>query len=124
MGRPSKKHQRLVEELGQYVRDRFELAKETKREHYDVLLDCLRQVRGELLACETLDPDIDVNFNITSPIVKGIVGLIRDVFANSIEAPFMIKATPQADSNDNMSQKVMQLVVAQLQQMPMMTPVS
>ena len=122
MGRPSKKHQRLVEELGQYVRDRFELAKETKREHYDVLLDCLRQVRGELLACETLDPDIDVNFNITSPIVKGIVGLIRDVFANSIEAPFTIKATPQADLNDNMSQKVMQLVVAQLQQMPMMTP--
>lgn len=122
MGRPSKKHQRLVEELGQYVRDRFELAKETKREHYDVLLDCLRQVRGELLACETLDPDIDVNFNITSPIVKGIVGLIRDVFANSIESPFTIKATPQADLNDQMSSRVMQMVMAQLQQMPMMTP--
>lgn len=46
----SKKHKQLVEELGQYVRDRFEIAKETKREHYNVLLDCLRQVRGELLA--------------------------------------------------------------------------
>lgn len=68
-----KKHDRLVEELGQYVRDRFEIAKDTKREQYDILLDCLRQVRGELLACEALDPDIDVNFNITSPIVKGIV---------------------------------------------------
>lgn len=122
MGRPSKKHQRLVEELGQYVRDRFELAKESKREHHEVLLDCLRQVRGELLACETLDPDIDVNFNITSPIVKGIVGLIRDVFANSIEAPFTIKATPQADLNDQMSSQVMQMVMAQLRQMPMVTP--
>lgn len=122
MGRPSKKHQRLVEELGQYVRDRFELAKDTKREHYEVLLDCLRQVRGELLACETLDPDIDVNFNITSPIVKGIVGLIRDVFANSIETPFTIKATPQADLNERLSSEVMQAVMAQLQQMPMMTP--
>ncbi len=116
-----KKHDRLVEELGQYVRDRFEIAKDTKREQYDILLDCLRQVRGELLACETLDPDIDVNFNITSPIVKGIVGLIRDVFANSIENPFVIKATPQADLDDAQTKNVMQAVMAQLQQMPMMT---
>lgn len=118
----SKKHERLVEELGQYVRVRFDTAKETKREHYDVLLDCLRQVRGELLACETIDPDIDVNFNITSPIVKGIVGLIRDVFANSIETPFTIKSTPQPDLNQDMSRNVMSAVMQQLQNMPMMTP--
>lgn len=118
----SKKHERLAEELGQYVRVRFDIAKETKREHYDILLDCLRQVRGELLACETLDPDIDVNFNITSPIVKGIVGLIRDVFSNSIETPFTIKATPQPDLNDEMTRNVMGAVVEQLRSMPMMTP--
>lgn len=118
----SKKHQELVEELGKYVRDRFEIAKEVKREHYEILLDCLRQVRGELLACETLDPDIDVNFNITSPIVKGIVGLIRDVFSNSIDNPFVIKATPQADLDEAMTKNVMQAVIAQLQSMPMMTP--
>lgn len=122
MARISKRRQRLVAELGQYVRDRFELAKDAKREPYEVLLDCLRQVRGELLACESLDPDIDINFNITSPIVKGIVGLIRDVFANSIEAPFVIKATPQADLPAFLSEQVMQAVMAQLQQMPMMTP--
>lgn len=118
----SKKHQELVEELGKYVRDRFEIAKEVKREHYEILLDCLRQVRGELLACETLDPDIDVNFNITSPIVKGIVGLIRDVFSNSIDNPFVIKATPQADLDEAMTKNVMRAVIAQLQSMPMMTP--
>lgn len=118
----SKKHERLAEELGQYVRVRFDIAKETKREHYDILLDCLRQVRGELLACETLDPDIDVNFNITSPIVKGIVGLIRDVFSNSIETPFTIKATPQPDLNDEMTRNVMGAVMEQLRSMPMMTP--
>lgn len=118
----SRKHQQLVEELGEYVRERFEAAKEVKREHYDVLLDCLRQVRGELLACETLDPDIDVNFNITSPIVKGIVGLIRDVFSNSIDNPFVVKATPQADLDEAMTKNVMQAVIAQLQSMPMMTP--
>ncbi len=56
MARKSKKHLMLVDELGEYVRTRFETAKETKREHHEVLLDCLRQVRGELLACETLDP--------------------------------------------------------------------
>lgn len=122
MARVSKKHQQLVEELGQYVRDRFELAKEAKREPYEVLLDCLRQVRGESLSCENIDPDIDVNFNITSPIVKGIVGLIRDVFANSIEAPFTIKATPQADLPPALMQRVMQTVYFQLQSMPNMTP--
>lgn len=122
MARVSKKHQKVVEELGQYVRERFELAKNAKLEHHDVLLDCLRQVRGELLACETLDPDIDVNFNITSPIVKGIVGLIRDVFANSIESPFTIRATPVADLDPSMAQQVMNAVYAQLQQMPSMTP--
>ena len=118
----SKKHERLVDELGQYVRVRFDLAKEAKREHYDILLDCLRQVRGELLACETIDPDIDVNFNITSPIVKGIVGLIRDVFSNSIETPFVVKSTPQPDLNEAMSRNVMAAVVEQLRSMPMMTP--
>lgn len=122
MARISKRRQRLVEELGQYVRDRFELAKDAKREPHEVLLDCLRQVRGELLACESLDPDIDINFNITSPIVKGIVGLIRDVFANSIEAPFVVKATPQADLPPFLAEQVMQAVIMQLQQMPMMTP--
>lgn len=122
MARKSKKRQQLVEELGQYVRDRFELAKDTKKEHHEVLLECLRQVRGETLACETLDPDIDVNFNITSPIVKGIVGLIRDVFANSIEAPFTIRSTPQADLDASMQSKVMEMVTAQLQQMPMVSP--
>lgn len=116
-----KKHDKLVEELGQYVRERFELAKNTKREQHDILLDCLRQVRGELLACESLDPEIDVNFNITSPIVKGIVGLIRDVFSNSIETPFVIKATPQADLDETQTKNVLQAVMAQLQQMPMMT---
>lgn len=122
MARISKKRQRLIMELGQYVRDRFELAKDAKRDQYEVLLDCLRQVRGELLACETLDPDIDVNFNITSPIVKGIVGLIRDVFANSIETPFTIRATPQADLDQNMSSQVMAAVIAHLQQAQMVSP--
>lgn len=117
-----KKHDKLVEELGQYVRERFEVAKDTKMEQHDILLDCLRQVRGELLACETIDPDIDVNFNITSPIVKGIVGLIRDVFSNSIETPFVIKATPQADLDEAQTKNVLQAVMAELQMMPMMTP--
>lgn len=121
MARVSKRHLKLVEELGQYVRDRFELAKDAKQEPYEILLDCLRQVRGEILACESLDPDIDINFNITSPIVKGIVGLIRDVFANSIEAPFTIKASPQSDLPEFLQERVMQAVLSQLQTMPNMT---
>ncbi len=52
-----------------------EIAKDAeKREQYDILLDCLRQVRGEYSYVRPLDPDIDVNFGITSPIVKGLIG--------------------------------------------------
>lgn len=122
MARVNRRRQRIAEELGQYVRDRLELAKEAKQEAYEVLSECLSQVRGDVSDCELLDPDVPINFNITSPIVKGIVGLIRDVFANSIEAPFTIKASPQADLPDVMQQRVLQSVVAQLQTMPMLTP--
>ncbi len=50
------------------------------------------------------------------------MGLIRDVASLTlIENPFVIKATPQADLDDAQTKNVMQAVMAQLQQMPMMT---
>ena len=50
--------------------------------------------------CDSCD-DVRVDMNITSPIVRGVVGLLRDVFSNSIDNPFVIKSTPIAELNDN-----------------------
>lgn len=112
-----KKHDKLVEELGQYVREKFDQARYHRAEVTEVLMDCLRQVRGETLSCETLDPDIDVNLNITSPITKGIVGLLRDVFGSSIDKPFVIKPTPVAELDAAGNRAVMDQLQLKLQEM-------
>jgi len=95
----SKKIKKLQDELASYVRHRFEEAKSAKAEEYERLKQCLRQVRGDD-QCETCD-DVRVEMNITSPIVRGVVGLLRDVFSNSIDNPFVIKSTPIAELNED-----------------------
>ena len=95
----SKKIKKLQDELASYVRHRFEEAKSAKAEEYERLKQCLQQVRGDD-QCDSCD-DVRVDMNITSPIVRGVVGLLRDVFSNSIENPFVIKSTPIAELNDN-----------------------
>lgn len=100
MARRSKKERELQSELAHYVRKRYEEAKQYKSEDYQRLKQCLRQIRGDDLDCDDIDPEIRVKMNITSPIARGITGLMRDVFANSIENPFVIKSTPVAEVND------------------------
>lgn len=95
----SKKIKKLQDELASYVRHRFEEAKSAKAEEYERLKQCLQQVRGDD-QCDSCD-DVRVEMNITSPIVRGVVGLLRDVFSNSIDNPFVIKSTPIAELNDN-----------------------
>lgn len=95
----SKKIKKLQDELASYVRHRFEEAKLAKAEEYERLKQCLQQVRGDD-QCDSCD-DVQVDMNITSPIVRGVVGLLRDVFSNSIDNPFVIKSTPIAELNDN-----------------------
>ena len=100
MARKSKKEQSLQDELAGYVRRRYDEAREYKNADYLRLKQCLSQIRGDDLACDDIDPEIQIKMNITSPIARGITGLLRDVFANSIENPFTIKSTPVADVNE------------------------
>lgn len=100
MARTSKRDKKLQDELASYVRRRFDEAKAHKNPDYERLKQCLRQIRGDDLACDDIDPEIKIKMNITSPIARGITGLMRDVFSNSIENPFVIKATPLADVSD------------------------
>lgn len=113
-----KKHDRIVSELGAFVRTKFDNATAARSEYTEILLDCLRQVRGEYLACETLDPEININMNITSPIVRGIVGLLRDVFGSSVDKPFVVKATPISDLNADGQRTVMNMLEKKLQGLP------
>lgn len=118
MAELSKRKQReLRESLGSYVRRRYTEAKSAKSDVYSVLKTCLRQVRGEPIGGYGIDPEVDVNSNITSPIVRGVVGLIRDVFANNMETPFVIKATPVADLDRSTEQTVLDMVMKKYEQM-------
>ena len=95
-----RKHQQteLQKAFGKYVRGKFELAKEAKRDIHDTMLTCLRQIRGEELGCEA-NPEVDVRFNITAPILRGVVSLIRDVLANVNDSPYELIPSPVVDLN-------------------------
>lgn len=106
MARRTKREQRLQDELANYVRRRYEEAKEHKSDDYLRLRECFEQVKGSDLQCDGLAENIKVKMNITSPIARGITGLMRDVFSNSIENPFVIKSTPVADVNSELMRLV------------------
>lgn len=106
----SKKERKLQEDLVRYIRTRFEQAKSARVSEYERMQTCLRQVRGDDIECLDLDPELRVKLNITSPIVRGVVGLMRDVFSNSIENPFVIKSTPVADLNERAQDTVTEML--------------
>lgn len=113
----SKKIKKLQDELAQYVRNRFEEAKSAKSEEYERLKQCLRQVRSDD-QCDSCDKT-RIDMNITSPIVRGVVGLLRDVFSNSIDNPFVIKSTPIADLNERGKEVTASLLEKALNQIGM-----
>ena len=121
MAEVSKKKQRQIRSsLGGYVHRRFEEARSAKSEVFTTLQTCLKQVRGESIVTGSIDPEVDVNFNITSPIVRGVVGLIRDVFANSMESPFVIKATPIADLTRDIERTVLDVLMRKYEEVQSM----
>jgi len=114
----SKKRQRQIRaDLGAYVRKRFDEARHAKSDVYDILTRCLKQIKGERIGGAGIDPDVDANCNITSPIVRGTVGLIRDVFANSLESPFVIKASPIVDLDKDAERTVMDVLMKKYSEM-------
>lgn len=104
----ARKAKKLKEGLGNYVRAKYKTAFDTKRaDVYDTLIMCLRQLKGESLDCNSDDTtDVDVGFNITAPIVRGVVSLIRDVLANAIDDPYELQQTPVVDLDDESKKKL------------------
>lgn len=117
------KKRKLAEQLGKYVMERFERARDARRELFDVLSRCVRLTDGFVEA----DADgVDVNLNIVQPIALGVKGLISDVLASTDEKPFTVAATPvpelPADVEERLASNIIG-VMPQLQaQLPNKTP--
>ena len=99
----------LIDELGVFVAARFDKARTAKQPHYSDMQDCLRLMHGQpLTPSDGRGPDITMD--ISSPIVKGIVGLIRDIFMGTTAAPYPIKATPIVDVPEALEQEMLEKV--------------
>ncbi|MBS0227819.1 MAG: hypothetical protein JSS23_03890 [Proteobacteria bacterium] len=97
------KKRKLAEQLGKYVSERFERARDARRELFDVLSKCVRLNDGFVEA----DADgVDVNLNIVQPIVLGVKGLIADVLASTDEKPFTVAATPVPDLPSDVEERL------------------
>ena len=82
---------KIADQLGGYVRTRFERARDARSDLYQTLSKCVRLMDG------TQSPDadgVDVTMNIIAPTVYGTKGLMRDVLANANEKPWTVVSTP------------------------------
>lgn len=106
----------LIDELGTLIAARFEKARAAKRPHYADMQDCLKLMHGQpLTPSDGRGPDITMD--VSSPIVKGIVGLIRDIFMGTTAAPYTINATPVVELPDELEQELLEKVSADLDYM-------
>lgn len=108
----------LSDKLGAYVRERYRLAVEAKRDLHDSLTRCVELLSG----ISPADADgVDVSMNITAPIVRGVKGLLRDILANDMDAPFTIAATPIPDLPRDIEERLGQEIIRALPQINELT---
>lgn len=88
--------ERPIDELGAFVMARFDAARAAKQPHHSDMQDCLKMMNGQPLA-KAADNAPDIVMDVSSPVVKGVIGLIRDIFVSSTAAPYTINATPVAE---------------------------
>ena len=89
----NKKKQRISDGLGKHVRNKYDIAKDYKASVFDTLQDCLDLVRGVPTAELDASIDFDLSANIVAPIVRGVVGMIRDIYGQNSEKPFVVEPT-------------------------------
>lgn len=101
--------------LVQYVRAKFEIAKAAKTPIYSKLRECLQLASGQPLTPAGGGPDVAMD--ISSPVIENVGSLLRDILDGNIEAPFTVKATPQADLSEATMRVVMENVSQALPQL-------
>jgi hypothetical protein len=113
-----KKKLRVSQALGSFVRAKFTAAQDFKRRDvYDRLLRCVDMVRGRPIV--DLDDEIEcgLTMNIVSPIVRGIVGMLRDIYANNADQPFVLDSSPVVDLPETVREQLEAELIARYPQM-------
>lgn len=103
----------LVDSLGTFITAAFEQARAAKRPHTSDMQDCLNMMNGRPLSASS-DSDVDIVMDVSSPIIKGVVGLIRDIFVGSTAAPYTINATPIVELPAKVENELLSRVEADL----------
>lgn len=104
----------LIDTLGDMVVSRFRKAREAKMPHYNDMMDCLKLMNGQPLSAPAGDGP-DIVMDISSPIVKNIVGLIRDIFVGSTAQPYTINATPVVDLPEDVEAQLLGKIERELE---------
>ena len=104
----------LIDSLGDMVVSRFRKAREAKMPHYNDMMDCLKLMNGQPLTAPSGDGP-DIVMDISSPIVKNIVGLIRDIFVGSTAQPYTINATPVVDLPEDVEAQLLEKIERELE---------
>lgn len=104
----------LIDSLGDMVVSRFRKAREAKMPHYNDMMDCLKLMNGQPLTAPSGDGP-DIVMDISSPIVKNIVGLIRDIFVGSTAQPYTINATPVVDLPEDVEAQLLGKIERELE---------
>ena len=104
----------LIDTLGDMVVSRFRKAREAKMPHYNDMMDCLKLMNGQPLTAPAGDGP-DIVMDISSPIVKNIVGLIRDIFVGSTAQPYTINATPVVELPEDVEAQLLEKVERDLE---------
>lgn len=103
--------------LGALIQARYEAAKTAKQPHHNDMVDCLNLMNSRSLT-PVKDKTPDIVMDISSPIVKNITGLIRDVFGSSaVAAPYTINATPVVDLPEDVESEMLSRLQAELEYM-------
>ena len=109
-----KAKQKLSDALATFVRGKYEIAKNHKQEQgvFETLTNCVSAVRGEPIV--ELDESLPkgVTANIISPIIRGVIGMLRDIYGQNTSSPFVLEPTPMVDLpkavQDELRQAIMQ----------------
>ena len=114
-----KKKTAISEGLSAYIRHRYEIAKDFKSSEgvTATLHRCVRLVRGDPIV--ELDEALPrgVVANIASPIARGVIGMLRDIYGQNTDSPFVLQPTPIVELPQSVKMELEQVIHNNSQQL-------
>lgn len=84
----------LMESLAALVRRKYESAKDKRGGVFSTLQECVSMIRGDSIVSLDESIEFDIQGNIVAPIARGIIGMLRDIYGQNGESPFVLEPTP------------------------------